>query len=203
MPSGAPGGMAAMAAMRSRGGSGGSSGADAKMLKWMDDAGVDGFVAWTSFEHPQLGTVEIGGFRPYTTTNPPADRIAELGASNAEFALYLASLFPSVRIAETSVTDHGGGLFEVKAEIENTGYLPTALAQGVTARAVAPTMVQLGIDPDALVTGDAKTSYLPALDGSGNRHSFTWMVRGRRGQEVELKVRSQKAGRATTTVTLR
>ncbi len=204
MPAGAPGGMPAMAGMRSRpGGSGGASGADAKMLKWMDDAGVDGFVAWTSFNHPQLGPVEIGGFRPYATTNPPADRIAELGAKNAEFALYLASLFPSVRIAGTSVTDHGGGLYEVKAEIENAGYLPTALGQGVTARTVAPTMVQLGIDPDMLVTGDAKTSYIPTLDGSGNRHSFTWLVRGRRGQQVELKVLSQKAGRATTTVTLR
>lgn len=180
-----------------------AKGVDAKMLEWMDGAGVDGFVAWTSYEHPDLGPVEIGGFRPYATTNPPADRIGELGAKHAEFALYLSSLFPRVRIVETGVTAHGGGLFEVTAEVENAGYLPTAMAQGVTARAVAPVMVQLGIDPDALVTGDAKTSFIPSLDGSGTRRSFTWMVRGRRGQEVELRVVAQKAGQATTTVTLR
>jgi hypothetical protein len=173
------------------------------MLEWMDGVGVDGFVAWTTYEHPTLGTVEIGGFRPYMTTNPPADRIPDLGAKHAEFALYLTSLFPRVRIAETAVTAHGGGLYEVTAEVENTGYLPTAMAQGVTARAVAPVMVQLDIDPDALVTGDAKTSFIPALAGSGSRRSFAWMVRGRRGQEVELRVVAQKAGTATTTLTLR
>jgi hypothetical protein len=202
---GMPPAMARMAAMRQRGGggSGADNGADAKMLAWMDGAGVDGFVAWTEHEHPQLGAVEIGGFRPYATTNPPAEAIAELGAKHAAFALYLTSLFPEIRIVETGVEAHGGGLFEVTAVIENAGYLPTALAQGVTARAVAPVMVQLDIDPDAVVTGDAKTSYLPALDGSGSRESYTWLVRGRRGQEVALRVVAQKGGTATTTVTLR
>ncbi|MFW5952182.1 MAG: M14 family metallopeptidase [Gemmatimonadota bacterium] len=186
-----------------RGGRGTGEAADARMLAWMDAAGIDGFVAWEPFDHPELGPVEIGGFRPYATTNPPADRLAELGASHAEFALYLASLFPAVRIAETDVTAHGGGLYEVAAVIENRGYLPTALAQGVTARAVAPVMVQLGIEPDALITGDAKTSFLPSLDGSGSRESYSWLVRGRRGQELELKVVSQKAGSETATLTLR
>jgi hypothetical protein len=200
-PSGAP----AVAGARQRPGvnGGAGSGADAKLLAWMDGAGVDGFVAWTEYDHPDLGPVEIGGFRPYATSNPPVDRIPELGAKHAEFALYVASLLPRIRIAETAVTAHGGGLFEVTAEVENVGYLPTALAQGVTARAVAPVMVQLGIDPDALVTGDAMTSFIPALAGSGSRKSFSWLVRGRHGQEVELRVVAQKAGSATTTVTLR
>ena len=203
MPGGMPARMAAMRQRGSGGGNGAGSGADARMLEWMDRAGVDGFVAWTTYEHPDLGTVEIGGFRPYATTNPPADRIPGLGAAHAEFALYLTSLFPRVAIAETEVTSHGGGLYEVTAEVENTGYLPTAMAQGVTARAVAPVMVQLDIDPDALVTGDAKTSFIPALAGSGTRERFTWMVRGTPGQQVELRVVAQKAGSATTTLTLR
>ncbi len=205
---GGPPAMAArMAAMRQRSGGGGGggagNGADAKMLAWMDGAGVDGFVPWTAYEHPQLGAVEIGGFRPYATTNPPAELIAELGAKHAEFALYLASLFAEVRIVETAVEAHGGGLYEVTATIENRGYLPTAMAQGVTAGAVAPLMVQLDIDPDAVITGDAKTSFLPSLDGSGSRESYSWLVRGRRGQEVALRVVAQKGGTATTTVTLR
>ena len=35
-------------------------------------AGIDGFAAWAPHEHPELGTVEIGGFLPYAATNPPA-----------------------------------------------------------------------------------------------------------------------------------
>ena len=38
----------------------------------MDDAGIEVFVDWSPFNHPSLGAVEIGGFGPYATTNPPA-----------------------------------------------------------------------------------------------------------------------------------
>jgi hypothetical protein len=177
--------------------------ADLKILRWMDAAEIDGFVAWQPYQHPDLGEVEIGGFKPYALTNPPAAEIPRLGEAHARFAIYLMSLFPAVDIADVTVTDHGGGVFEISAEVSNTGFLPTALAQGVRARAVAPVMVQLGVDPTAIVTGDAKTSFIPTLDGSGARKRYTWLIRGRAGAQVELRVRSQKSGFDSTTITLR
>jgi hypothetical protein len=103
----------------------------------------------------------------------PAGRAdAELGKSHTEFVTYLASLFPKVNIASTEVTSLGGGLYRVKAEVENTGFLPTASAQGVRSRSVAPTMVQLGVDPDDIVSGTPKTSFFPALAGSGRRQDL-------------------------------
>jgi hypothetical protein len=176
---------------------------DRRLLEWFASEGVDGFVDWTAFEHPQLGSVEIGGFRPYATSNPPAARIADLGASHAEFALYLSSLFPRAGIASTTVTDHGGGVFRIEAEIENTGYLPTASAQGVRARSVQPVMVQLGVDPDAIITGDSKTNFVNTLAGSGTRRSFQWLIRGEPGARIELKLRSQKSGSESVMLTLR
>jgi hypothetical protein len=176
---------------------------DRRLLEWFASEGVDGFVDWTAFEHPQLGSVEIGGFRPYATSNPPAARIADLGASHAEFALYLSSLFPRAGIASTTVTDHGGGVFRIEAEIENTGYLPTASAQGVRARSVQPVMVQLGVDPDAIITGDSKTNFVSTLAGSGTRRSFQWLIRGEPGARIELKLRSQKSGSESVMLTLR
>jgi len=101
------------------------------------------------------------------------------------------------------VTDHGGGVFRIKAEVENAGYFPTSTAQGVTSRSVKPTMVQLGVEPDALLSGDAKTSFFQALDGSGNRQKFEWIIKGRRGSTVELKVVAQKGGTDTAQLTLR
>lgn len=176
---------------------------DLRLLRWMDAEQIDGFAAWTPYTHPQLGAVEIGGFKPYAASNPPAAAIAELGAKHAEFASYLASLFPHVRIAETKVTAHGGGVFSIDAEIENTGFLPTAMAQGVTSRSVQPVMVQLGVDPESIITGDNKTNFLNALAGSGTRQSYHWVVRGRAGSQVELKLRSQKSGSQSVTMTLR
>jgi hypothetical protein len=129
--------------------------------------------------------------------------LAALGESHAEFAVYLASLFARVSIASADVTNHGGGVFEIEAEIENTGYLPTATAQGVVSRSVKPTMVQLDVPPEDFLTGAAKTSFFQALDGSGARQRYVWVIRGREGASVELKVRSQKGGSDTVTITLR
>jgi murein tripeptide amidase MpaA len=188
------------------GGAGGSPAAtdnDKRLVDWFESENIDGFVDWTPFDHPQLGEVEIGGFRPYATSNPPAEQIDEFIAGHAQFALYLSSLFPRVRIASTTVTDHGGGVFRIEAEIENTGYLPTAAAQGVRAGAVQPVMVQLGVDPETIITGDVKTNFISALAGSATRRSFQWVIRGQPGARIELKLRSQKSGSGSMMLTLR
>jgi hypothetical protein len=178
-------------------------GIDLRLLQWMDAEKIDGFVKWTAFKHPVLGEVEIGGFKPYVTTNPPAAKIAELGAAHAKFAVYLSSLFARMSIARTEVTALGAGLFRIKADIENSGYLPTSLAQGVQARAVKPLVVQLGVPPESIVTGNQKTTQVATLAGSGTRQSFEWVIKAVPGSTVTLKAVSQKSGTDTATLTLR
>jgi hypothetical protein len=184
------------------GGDASAEGIDRRLLQWMDAEKIDGFVQWTPFTHPTLGQVEIGGFKPYATTNPPAAKIAELGASHAKFALYLSSLFSKVRIAKAEVTSLGAGVYRVKAEVENSGYLPTALAQGAAARAVKPVMVQLGVAPDTIIAGNEKTNHIAALAGSGTRQAFEWVIKGKPGSTIALKAVSQKSGSDTATLTL-
>jgi hypothetical protein len=180
-----------------------SPGIDKQVLKFFDAEKIDGFLNWTKFNHPDLGEAEIGGFKPYAVTNPPATKIPEIGASHAKYAVYLMSLFPRVKIAKTEVTNHGGGLFRVKAEVENSGFWPTALAQGVTARAVKPTMVQLGVKPEDIISGHSKTNFFQALDGSGGRQKFEWLIKGRAGDKIALKVVSEKAGADTAAIVLK
>jgi hypothetical protein len=201
-------GQAPMGMMRRqtpRGGPGGAAGdgADLQILHGLEARGVNAFVDWTPVQHPTLGTVEVGGFRPYALSNPEPAAVEELGARHAEFALYLASLFPDVRIASTEVVAEGGGIFKISAEVENVGFLPTALAHGVRARAVNPVMVQLQIPPEDLISGDPKTSFFPSMDGSGSRESLTWIIQGEQGDQIELLLRSQKSGTQTATLTLR
>jgi hypothetical protein len=207
---GAPGAMPA--SFGQRGGGRGSAmpgdaetaeGIDLRLLQWMDGEKVDGFVNWTPFKHPTLGDVEIGGFKPYATVNPPAARIAELGAGHAKFIVHLASLFSNVKIAKTEVAALGGGLFRIRADVENTGFLPTALAHAVTARAVKPVMVQLGVPPASIITGAEKTSSIQALAGSGSRQSYEWVIKGQPGTSVTLTVMSQKSGSDRATIALR
>ena len=181
----------------------GTAAFDLRLVRWMDADKVDGFIAWQPFKHPTLGDVEIGGFRPYALSNPSPARIAELGKAHTEFVTYLPSLFPKVSIADTSVTSLGGGLYRIKAEVENTGMLPTSTAQGARARSVKPTMVQLGVEPTDIVSGAAKTSFFPVLAGSGRRQTYEWIVRGKPGSTVTLTAVAQKGGSATTSLTLK
>ena len=199
---GGGGGMAGMQQARGRGTSGGS-GADAKVLKALEAAGVEAFVDWAPFTHPTLGQVEIGGFSPYATTNPPVAQVAELGAKHGEFLVKLAGMLPRVRIAGTEVEAHGGGIFTVTVHVQNEGFLPTSLQQGGTSRAVQPTLVQIQVPPEDILTGADKSSRIPQLDGSGSRETFTWVIRGREGSRVEILLRSDKGGTDTATVTLR
>ena len=208
-PAGAPG---AMAGQRGRGVAGGApsgdsdtgtvDGIDLRLLQWMDAEKVDGFLAWTPFTHPTLGAAEIGGFKPYVATNPSPARLAELGAAHAKFALYLSSLFPKVRVSKAEAISLGAGLYRVNAEIENVGYLPTSLAHAVTARAVMPTMVQLEVPPESIVTGADKTTFVPVLNGSGGRQSFEWVIKGKPGTAITLKAAAQKGGSDTATIKL-
>lgn len=185
------------------GSSSGSDGIDKELLKWMDKENIDGFVDWKTFNHPTLGEVEIGGFSPYKVTNPPAGKIAELGIKHGEFAVYLSTLYGKVKIAETEVKNHGGGIFTITAEVENSGFLPTALAHGVTSRSVKPTMVQLGVKPDQIISGSSKNNFFQSLAGSGKRQKYEWIIKGKSGDKIELKVVSQKAGSDKTTITLK
>jgi len=180
----------------------GSAKFDLELVRWMDQQNIDGFIPWTEFDHPEKGRVEIGGFNAYAVANPPGDRIQDLGEKQFKFLCHLATLFPKVAIAKTSVDNLGGGLFRVQAEVENSGFLPTALAHGVVSRSVKPTMIQLGIEPSNLVSGSAKTSFFQALDGSGHRQKFDWIIRGEPGSEITLRVVSQKGGSETATLTL-
>ena len=198
-----PGGDAPGGAGASDAGATGTAAFDLRLVRWMDAEKIDGFTAWQPFKHPTLGDVEVGGFKPYASGNPPAARIADLGKSHTEFVTYLASIFPQVSIASISVTSLGGGLYRVKAEVENSGFLPTSTAQGVRSRSVKPTMVQLGVDPADIVSGAPKTNFFPTLAGSGRRQTYEWIIRGKPGSTVTLKVISQKAGTATAALALK
>jgi len=186
-----------------RGAATGSESFDLQLLRGLESAGIEAFADWTAFTHPDLGEVEIGGFLPYVTTNPPESELDELGRAHGAFVVRLAHMLPRVRIAETEVTSHGGGVFTVEAEVENTGYFPTSLEHGQVSRSVQPTTLQIQIDPEDLITGAPKTVSIRQLAGSGGRARFTWVIRGRQGAQVEIRLRSQKGGSHSTSVTLR
>lgn len=117
-----------------------------KALQWLDkELGGTGFEPWHSFNHPQLGSVDIGGWDLMQTWyNPPAGGFLQ-GYCNIHVALALdfAGLLPCLNFGAFSDSTVGWAespdvnsedlipLRRISLELSNTGYLPT----WITARA--------------------------------------------------------------------
>jgi len=164
-------------------------------LKWLDANAPETFVPWKEFEHPDLPgrKVEIGGFAPFAKSNPPPKLLDDLVAKQSKFLTGLAGRLPRIGIRKTEAKHLGESIYELTLRIENTGYLPTALAQGVLTREILPTRVELKLDDKEVLSGSRKTLLGP-IEGSGGSKELRWIVLARGKKSVEVEVISNLGG---------
>ena len=98
-----------------------------RLLKWCDEHCEPGFFKeWQEMEHPDLGTVEIGGWKVLDSVwNPPTKFLAEEVDKNAEFVLAMIESNPRLVVNKVDTHKLSEKLTSVKFEIQNIGYLPT------------------------------------------------------------------------------
>ena len=126
-----------------------------------------------------------------------------ISAGQAKFVRELASLLPAVLIRKVRVEALGGGLFRIRAEISNDGYLPSSTEVGIRLRMPRPVRVRLAVPDGATIVGGRRQDLLEPLPGSGAGVEHTWLVRGSAGSRLTLTAESPVTGRATQTITLR
>lgn len=176
---------------------------DARWLDWNDRVmGGSAFVPFRRFDHPTLGPVEIGGWKPGVRLNPPIEQVGAIVDGHYAFLKDLAGRLPSLSISSVKAEAKGGGVFEIKATIENAGTLPTALAQGLTTRKAPPVLVRLDLGGAKLLAGKA-LNRIDALAGSGGSREFRWLVLAPEGtRAMTLEATCPKAGSARREVAL-
>lgn len=103
-----------------------------KIIQWCDQNLEAGsyFADWTKFKHPQLGDIEIGGWKyAFTWSNPPPEFLEEEVEKNVKFTLSCAASNPKIHFhtlhEETIGFEQDQPLRKIKVIIENKGYLPT------------------------------------------------------------------------------
>jgi hypothetical protein len=173
-----------------------SSGNNEKWLKWIDDKNNgEGFVAWTKFNHKQLGEVEIGGFVPHLRTNPKADHIPELSKSHAKFAIHLASQFAEIILDEPEVKKLGSDLYELKIKIHNKGKFPYATAMGQRTGQISSIMLRLKFEDDEKMKlfGGAKRMDTPSL-AAGEEKEFKWIIISPGGKKIDVTLWARNGG---------
>jgi hypothetical protein len=169
---------------------------------------------WTSFDHPVLGTVEIGGWNElFVWTNAPGAMLRQEIAPHAEFAVYQALCSPLIEVLHQRVDRLGDDIWRVEVGIANTGFLPTYVTEKAKRdRLVLPLVAELtGAD----VLGGPARQELGQLggrlnhrfsygknDGTPERVLAAWTVRAAAGATVEVSVRHQRGGTVVVSVPL-
>ena len=149
---------------------------DAKWLAYFDENSIDAFVDWEPFDHPTLGKVEIGGFRPGVKINPPADQLDALAEKHMAFVVRLMEAAPQVEIHGPELSDLGGGLYEVRIAITNAGELPTTTRYSRSTRSVKPVIVRLSADVDHIISGQ-RVDRIWGVDEHNGRSEHHWIFR--------------------------
>jgi hypothetical protein len=174
-----------------RGGAG-----DAEAAAWLalsDARGGVGFVPWRPFDHPTLGAVEIGGFVPGFTMNPPADELDALAEGHAAFIAEVIRRRPDLRFEAPAVSELAPGLYELRLAIVNEGRMPTTTAMGRRARAHLPIVLRLSTPLDRIVAG-RRIERAWGIDGDGGRFEARWLLREAPGAIVEIEFVSDHFG---------
>ncbi|MFC1640061.1 M14 family metallopeptidase [Gemmatimonadota bacterium] len=179
-----------------------------EQFRWNEEElNGEGFSDWTTYDHPQLGTVEIGGWRSrFTRQNPPPHLLEAEIEQYVPWMLWLAEVSPRVVIKDVTVTPIGNdGVFNVTVVIENEGYLPTNITQrALDAELAVPVRAIVHVTDAELIVGSIRTDVghlLGTRDTQGRtgtadaRRTVEYVVRATGGSpSVAIEVCSEKGG---------
>lgn len=186
------------------------------VLHWLDNqpggAQTAGFVDWYAFDHPQLGSVELGGWNDlYSWINPPLHLLKNEVGGHAEFAIHQALAAPCIEIKHTAVEQLGSDTWRVDVGIANTGWLPTYVTEKAKKDGIVrPILVEL---TGAEIVGGPSRQELGQLDGSmavrfnqgdggsPERALASWVVRCAPGTALQVSASHQRAGSDQATIT--
>lgn len=176
---------------------------DRAFLKWIDQNDPARFIPWKAIEHSDFPgkRVEVGGLAPFASTLPPAKFLPDLTSMHGRFLTDLAGKLPHIAIRSVEAKSLGASVYDITVKVENTGYLPTAIAQGGVSREVHPTRVILKVDPKQILSGD-RVTMLNAIAG-GDAKEARWVVRTKDAKKLSIEVISMIAGRTETEVELK
>jgi len=179
-------------------------GAESWDLTWLEEADRrgEGFVAWTPFDHPVLGAVEIGGFVPGFRHSAPGEGAATRVEQQTDFVLALLARLPRISTPRVAVDPLGHDVWRVRVSVTNDGTFPTMSAIGVKVRRLLPTVFRLEADDATLLSGD-RVQRTWTVEGGGGEAAAEWIVAGAEGDTLPVTLRSRSHEPNTIGVTLR
>jgi hypothetical protein len=175
-----------------------------KQLEWFDKNAPESFIKWQPIDHPDFPgkKVEVGGYAPFSQSNPPENMLEKIITGHTDFLMTVIERLPRIGIRKIQSKHLGQGTYDIKIQIENTGFLPTSLAHGQTTREVYPTRLIIELDDKYFLSGTRITP-LPVIDGSGGMVEERYIIYSPNADNIDFKVISMLAGQIEGTIDLK
>jgi len=193
---------------------------DIKLLKWNDEVlKGKGFVDWHSYNHPQLGKVQLGGWDfLHMWSNVPLEYLEKEISPFPDWIVWHALISPKLALWETSVTALSADSFSVRLVVQNEGWLPTyvtkkalekKVSRGVIAEITLPkgAILVLGKEREELGELEGRAYKTAAIDeaneGTNDRVKVEWVVKAKKGTKIKLLAKHDRAGVVKVDVVLK
>lgn len=168
-----------------------------RLWKWIEKTGQpDAFVPWKEVSHPDFPDekVEVGGFAPYTGINPPIDSLALRAKKFNAFLLNLSSRLPRIAIDKVNVTALHDNLFRVQVFVTNSGFFPTNTDLGIYSKWNPKVKLSLIPDKGQKLIDNKEFHLIDTIDGSGGTQDYSWVILGKKGGRLTVRVDCPMAG---------
>ena len=190
------------------------------IMKWVKENAPEYYMDWKSFDHPQFGEVELGGFNfKFTVQNPPEKFLLEELEHDTKFNLRFIKALPKLVIDQIEAEKIEEGIYKIEAIVGNKGYLSTSLTDNALNNEYDKP-VTVSISGGELISGKAceeirelqgyaKTQtgvyYYGNITTFANakaRRKLTWIVKAEEGSTITVEAAQIKAGKAKASITL-
>ena len=194
---------------------------DLKLYRWnTDELGGIAHVAWKPFDHPQFGPIEIGGWnRFHAFGNPPPAFLERELARFPKWLLWQALASPKMEVCAAEADALGDQHWRVRLVVQNTGWLPSYVSKRALERKVVRgVFAEIALPAGATLVQGKRREDIGQLEGKWGKHTgvsfwpdyhltddrakIEWVVRGNKGDCVELLARHERAGTVRAKVTL-
>ena len=195
---------------------------DLRLFRWSEEKlGGAAHVDWKRFDHPELGSVEIGGWnRFHCFVNPPLHLLERELARFPKWLLWQALLSPRLERVAADVLALGEGAWRVRLVVQNSGWLPSYVSKRALERKVVRALTaEIGLPEGVELVSGKRRQEIGQLEGKAYKHtglsfwpdyhvtddraSVEWVVRGKPGQRIDLVAWHERAGTVRTAVVLK
>ena len=191
---------------------------DLKMLKWSDEVlEGKGYIDWYTYNHPQLGQVELGGWDAlYAFRNPPPQFLEKEITPFADWLIWQSLISPRLELYEVTAKSLGEGAFRVRLVVHNTGWLPSYVTKkAIEKKLVRGVICEIDLPEGATLEAGKPREELGQLegrayktatpsddDGTDDRAKVEWVVRAPSGGTVQVTAHHARAGQVVAHLAL-